>query len=132
MAQRSRYMREHRCLVADRAIRPGVPLVDGREIVWQHARPNIADARHSHDSPVNRRCASTCDIAGTNLSNRPVARRSSVICRVSDIAISATWLAVLPRATPSASTSLTLGDPARTLMLIGAPSAFTSRPIVPG
>jgi hypothetical protein len=71
-------------------------------------------------------------MAGANLSNRPVARSSSATCRAIDIAISAYWLAVLARATPSASSSATLGDPGRTLMLIGAPSAFTSRPIVAG
>ena len=46
--------------------------------------------------------------------------------------MSATWLAVLAQATRSASSSATLGEPARTLMLIGAASALTSRPIVAG
>src|SRR5580693_5961195 len=125
-------MREHRALIAERAIGPGEPLVNRGEIGWQLRRRKIANARHGHESPVNRRCASACDIAGANVSNRPVVRRSSATCRVNDIAIRATWLAVLARATPSASSSATLGDPARTLMLIGAPSAFTSRPIVAG
>src|SRR5580704_19712583 len=113
-------MREHRGLIAERAIGPGEPLVNRGEIGWQLRRQlrrrNIANARHGHESPVNRRCASACDIAGANVSNRPVVRRSSATCRVNDIAIRATWLAVLARATPSASSSATLGDPARTLM----------------
>src|SRR5271165_696521 len=132
MMQSGRYMRKHRSLVAERAIPPGEPLVDRGETGWQLARRDIADARHGHESPVKRRWASACAIAGANLSNRPVARSSSATCRVTDIAISATALAVLARTTPSASSSATFGDPARILMLIGAPRAFTSRPIVAG
>src|SRR5260370_26839752 len=131
-------MREHRDLVAERAIEAGDPVVDRGEIGRKVVGGNAADVGHflfpagGHEGPVNRRCASACTIAGASLSNRPVARSSSAICRVADIAISATWLAVLARETPSTSSSATLGEPARTLMLTGAASAFTSRPIVAG
>jgi len=69
---------------------------------------------------MNSRCASAWVIAGSSASKRPVWRNSCATCRVIAIAISEIWLAVLARATPSASSCATLGWPARTLMLSGA------------
>ncbi len=89
-------------------------------------------AAYADQPAANRRWASAWVIAGSSASKRPLAFSSRAICRVVAAAISAIALAVLARATPSASSSATFGRPARTMMLTGAPSAWTSRPIVAG
>src|SRR3954453_2687347 len=133
MAQRRRDVCKHRDLVRERAVAGGKLAIDLGQIGRQLVGPDIAHAGHEPASYffAISCCISGCAIAGLIASNRPVALISRAIWRVVASAIKVIWVAVVTRATPSASNSATLGQPARTLILTGAFSSCTSRPIVP-
>src|SRR5580704_2454949 len=105
-------MRKHRDLVGEGAIAPREFPIDRGEVGRQFVGGDVADAGHAPYPPrlVGNNCwISGWPIAGLIASNRPVALISRATWRVVANAISVIWVAVVTRATPSASSSATLG-----------------------